>query len=267
MHLTALASAARERGRWSRRRCGAAALAVAMALAVPPAGARSAPAVPGIVGSDDRVAQPQASQWPWTAIGRINRASGGFCTGTLVAEGRVLTAAHCLWNRRSGAMLAPGRLHFLAGWWRGRYLAHATAARIVTDPALAFDRQGRPRSAVTDWAVLVLDPASMRGDWPRPVPLAASAGLGPGTPLARAGYGRDRPHALSRQDGCHALGLAEDGAILLHDCDATFGDSGSPVLVQDGAGPAVAAVHVAFVEEHGITTGAAVLVTPAMAGP
>ena len=240
---------------------------MALALMAIAAGTAAADPLPGIVGRDDRVPQLQAAEWPWTAIGRVNRASGGFCTGTLVAAGRVLTAAHCLWNRRSGAMLAPDRLHFLAGWRRGGYLAHATAARIVTDSALAFDRQGRPRSAATDWAVLVLDPASMQGDWPRPLPLALRTAVAPGTPLSRAGYGRDRPHALSRQDGCRALGLANGGAILLHDCDATFGDSGSPVLVGTEAGPAVAGIHIAFVEEHGTTTGAAVLVTPAMAGP
>ena len=38
--------------------------------------------LPGIIGVDDR--QPVAStDLPWAAIGRINRESGGFCTGEI----------------------------------------------------------------------------------------------------------------------------------------------------------------------------------------
>jgi protease YdgD len=225
----------------------------------------AAETVPGIVGGDDRRPQPYDSGWPWIAIGRVNRASGGFCTGTLIAADRVLTAAHCLWNRRRGAMLPADGLHFVPGWWRGRYRAHATASRILTDPALAFDALGRPKAAATDWAVLVLDGSSMRGQWPKPVPLAEAGLAQPGRTLGRAGYGRDRPHALSRQDGCHALGLANDGRLLLHDCDATFGDSGSPVLIEKAGGYAILGVHIAMVEQGGGNAGAAVLVTPGMA--
>ena len=246
-------------------RCGLAAMVVCM-LAAPAANAWAAASatLPGVIGRDDRQLLPRDNGWPWEAIGRVNRASGGFCTGTLIAVDRVLTAAHCLWNRRTRAMLPADQLHFVPGWWRGEYRAHAIASRIQNAPSLAFDSGGKPKVMATDWAVLILDPASMSGVWPRPVPMADPRVAQPGTVLSRAGYGRDRPHALSRQIGCHGLGLADAGRVLLHDCDATFGDSGSPVLRDGPGGYAILGIHVATVQEGGRHAGAAVIVSPAM---
>ncbi|MFO1068690.1 MAG: trypsin-like serine protease [Geminicoccaceae bacterium] len=227
--------------------------------------AGAASPVPGVIGSDDRVRQPRDAGWPWSAIGRVNRETGGFCTGTLVAPDQVLTAAHCLWNRRTGRLMRPQSLHFAAGWWRGEALAHARAAAIATAPGLAFGRDGRPTDLAADWAVLTLERPL---DGLRPVPLAADPPAAAGdaaTALARAGYGRDRPNVLSRQDGCHRLGTAAGGAVLLHDCDATFGDSGSPILLDGPDGYALLAVHVAMTEAAGHPAGAAVIAGPEVA--
>ncbi len=47
----------------------------------------------GIKGADDRkLVEPTAN--PWSTIGRVNRETGGFCTGTLVGPRHVLTAAY-----------------------------------------------------------------------------------------------------------------------------------------------------------------------------
>src|SRR5512134_3142634 len=72
------------------------------------AGLASAEAEPamGIIGKDDReLLDPVA--WPWLAIGRVNRTSGGFCTGALVAPDLVLTARHCLIDHRTGLRVKP----------------------------------------------------------------------------------------------------------------------------------------------------------------
>ncbi len=59
----------------------------------------------------------------WEAVGRVNLVGTGFCTGTLIAPNLVLTAAHCMYDKRTGARVATRDIQFLAGWRDGRAAA------------------------------------------------------------------------------------------------------------------------------------------------
>lgn len=48
-----------------------------------------------VIGQDDRVPM-LSSQYPWSAIGRIEIGNQGICSATLIANDLILTAAHCL---------------------------------------------------------------------------------------------------------------------------------------------------------------------------
>ena len=111
---------------------------LACLFAGPAASAPRQPMTAGIVGSDDRRPLPEAEP-TLAAIGRVNREGGGFCTGTLIAPDRVLTAAHCLWDARRQRLLPAGRLHFVAGWRRGTHAGHARATGLQHDPDLRLD--------------------------------------------------------------------------------------------------------------------------------
>lgn len=167
----------------------------------------------------------------WQGVGRLNTGGGGFCTATLIAPDRILTAAHCLYDRATGARIADDRMEFLAGWRTGRAEAIRSIRRVAIWPQFDFTAGAALDAVADDLAVLELD-RPIHSTSIHPFPLA-EAPVATGTEVAVVSYARNRDEAPSIQQTCHVLDERPDG-VLLFSCDIDYGSSGAPVLVRLG---------------------------------
>lgn len=194
---------------------------------------------------------------PWRGLLRVQTELGTRCTGFLVAPGIAITAAHCLYLRNTGNDIRPRDVHVLLRVDLDRFAGHSRVASFSIPPGYSAAREGA--TAALDRAVLVLDrPLGGPGDAYR----IATALPPVGARLMVAGYGQDRMQRPVADPDCRFLG--EAGGLIRHDCAATRGDSGAPLLaLQDGAWRVIG---VAIEADLGRVGGLAACLVPGVAG-
>ncbi|WP_193140467.1 serine protease [Meridianimarinicoccus sp. MJW13] len=179
-----------------------------------------------------RVMLSVQEQKNWQAIGRLNVTGIGYCTATAIGPDLILTAAHCVVDKRTGNSVRPDRVHFLAGFRAGTFAAHGQGREIVL-------MQGYNRSMRT----VDRDIAFIRLAAPLPAtitPISTGRGVQPELSLHTLSYGLDRAQIPSIERDCRLQ--SRIGAVIYTSCDGVPGVSGAPVIQMVDGKPVVVAV-------------------------
>ncbi|MDJ0823974.1 MAG: trypsin-like serine protease [Rhodobacter sp.] len=182
----------------------------------------------------------------WQAVGRLNMGATSFCTGALIAPDLVLTAAHCMFDRDTGARIPDGEIEFLADWRGGRAAAYRRVRRALLHPNFTFDGENFAARVAHDVAILELDQPIRNTTI---TPFATDARPDKGAEVGVVSYAHNRADSPSLQEVCHVL--ARQGGSLVLSCAVDFGSSGAPIFVVEDGHPRIVSLVSAKAEVRG----------------
>lgn len=182
----------------------------------------------------------------WEAVGKLVLGDRGFCTGALIAPQLVLTAAHCLFDKESGARIDPVQIKFLAGWRNNRAEAYRGVKQAVAHPDYVYGADDSLNRVADDVALIELDQPILRRSV---TPFGIAATPEAGESVAVVSYGQDRADNPSLQQQCTVMD--RETGILVMSCDVDFGSSGAPVFQMKDGVPLVVSVISAKAEVEG----------------
>lgn len=165
----------------------------------------------------------------WEGVGRLDLGAGT-CTGTLVARDLVLTAAHCVVDEATGAVLPTGPMRFHAGLTKGAVSATRGIGKVVVAEGYLSDgSQSLTQQVQSDLALLRLDSPIFSTE---AEPFKVHMDTVRNDRVTLLSYGQGRNESPQRESGCRHKQTYR-GGLMTFDCDVTFGSSGAPVFTSD----------------------------------
>lgn len=164
----------------------------------------------------------------WEAVGRLTISGRTMCTGALVAPDLVLTAAHCLFDPRTGRQVDPGSVQFQAGLNNGASKAERRVVTASFHPDYRYRAKGQAQVG-SDLALLRLNtPIDRRSV----TPVGFDQRPEKGDILSVIAY--TIGHQTNPRMAYPCKVLARKQETLVMSCEVDFGASGAPVFALHG---------------------------------
>ncbi|KAF6833036.1 glutamyl endopeptidase [Colletotrichum plurivorum] len=206
------------------------------------------PSKRSIIGPDNRVLWTNR-EYPYSAMGRIQRSDGAVCSGALIGARHVVTARHCI--PPEGQNVA---IRFQPAYDQGETLGGYDVERIFRPD---YGQEGWCANAY-DWAIFILrEEAGRKNGW-----LGLKV-VNPDTQLNRAmffhyGYpgdkGANRPYRMEGISASSATGC-DRGSPVVTNTDSAGGQSGGPLWLLENGSRYVYGVHVGSAPGFSVTAG------------